>query len=237
MPATNPAKRKTTVLPPQRVSTGAKLPPTRSPKKVAAPGGTPCTPPLKGGVLGVHQPAPAGRNDEERIKALLAEVQTLSGTGRRKLLDELSLATLAAVKPDERDLQMWARSVAEALSGLTTDTPGGSYGVTLVRRSLATAACWQPVHDFCQEVGFERLDMPSRQRAYDLLATILLRHVSSVSARSGAPVVLKLVANCVPQVRALFDQQFPGYLASRIALLPFRQHAAHGFTNKSWSDD
>lgn len=177
---------------------------------------TPPTPlPLKGGRVGGA--IPLGNQTEDKIEALQRQAEGLSAADRRRLLDALALAELNAGTEADRDLVMWAQCVAEALEGVTSM----SYGPLVVRKALATRPAWMPVQELIKAT--KAPDVQARQSVYGLLSRLLVGHADEVSKRSGAPLSAKLVANCAPNIAALFDQAFPGYLRNGLAPLVVRQ--------------
>jgi hypothetical protein len=153
---------------------------------------------------------------------MLASASKMSPADRRELLARLSLAESGA-DGQERDQDMWAGSVYEAL--VAHDGGGGreSVGPAVVKRLVTPAGAWRPVADFMAAARLDRLTVAERKSFYSLLARLLVAHAAEVSNRSGAPLTARLVASCAANVRAVFDNSFPGYVAAGIAAVVARR--------------
>lgn len=146
-----------------------------------------------------------------QVEELQKAARTLTAEQRKQLLDLLAFdVTQQTTSLADRELVMWSGCVADAMQRVTTV----SYGPQLVRRALASRPAWMPVQELMKASKLAENSVNERQSIYTLLAGILVEHANYVAKKSGAPLSAKLVANCAPQLAALFDQQFPGYLAA-----------------------
>lgn len=170
---------------------------------------------------------------EFQTQALALDIQE-----RKELLAQLLLAQAEQADPGT-DVDLWAAAVSSALQATLRGANGVTSGKLLARKLLGVSNAWAPVKDFAVAVGFDSMTRVEKQSAYQLLASLLMEHVRYVARKSGAPLSLKLVASCAPNLAGVFDQAFPGYLASGLAMLPFRQYARRkdGPQVKIWVDE
>jgi len=191
---------------------------------------TPLEPPLKGvrrGGVALTTTLPDAVTEQEGKEDSTARqvLAKLSASERKQLLDLLALdAASSAASTSDREVVAWSGAVAGALADMTNT----SANPVLCRRVLAARAAWSPVQELMSKSRLNDSTVAQRESVYRLLARILVEHADEVAHRSGAPLSPKLVANCAPNIAALFDQRFPGYLRSGLAHLVVRQLAARG---------
>lgn len=170
----------------------------------------PTTPSIEGGGGGVGFVGVESRKD-----TALEMLNSLPEAQQRQILDALALKLNTEQETEAgRELTLWGAAVAEALERETRS----SVGALLARRQLSTRSAWKPVADVLVAAGGNRLTVAERQALLTFLARVLVKHAVTVSARSGAPLSLKLVTNCTGNLPGLVDQEFPGYAAA--GLLP-----------------
>lgn len=159
-----------------------------------------------------------------QVSDLLSLAQTLTAADRLALLDQLALQNqMAAKAAASPDLDMWAEGVRMALD----DAIGGAegqYGALLVKRLLAPSASWRPVEAFMASSklggGLQRTE---RMAVYYMLARLLVDDAERACEWTGAPLSAKVVAQRTDRLAGVFEQSFPGYLASGLAPLVARQ--------------
>lgn len=155
---------------------------------------------------------------------LESKISDLTPTERLALAEKLLAANLGAVEQG-RDVDMWATAITEAIAGVLKQRGIPAYAVMPVRKVVGAASAWASVKAFAASAGFEQMSVPARQSAYRLLADLLIRYASAFCQRTDAPFTLKLVGNLIPQLSNIFDREFPGYLDSGLASVPFRMRA------------
>lgn len=154
---------------------------------------------------------------------LLDQFKTLSSKDRKAVLDSLLLeAQLSGETDAGRDLDMWAEAVHRELTRRLGSLDGGIVGPGVVRKLVAVGTSWKPVEQFMQASKLSTLTVTERQRAYYMLAELLVRHALVVARRSGAPMSAKLVANCTNNLPGVFEESFPGYLEAGLARMVTR---------------
>jgi len=157
------------------------------------------------------------KEEKNKVGSLLDQASELSATDRKLLLAKLSLGLHHSRSDDPRDLDMWVAAVYEGLQTAFGAGDGAGVGPAAVKRTLGSPACWGPVAEF---MGFSKLDqlkVAERQSVYQLLAGLVIKHARYVSSHSGAPMSAKLVGSVSVNIAGIFDQAFPGYLASGLA--------------------
>lgn len=179
---------------------------------------------------GMHAQARASAHMRESnhgnkvVEELLAKAQALTATQRLELLDQLSLANKLTRKAgQDRDLDMWAEGVYNALETRIGTSEGSAYGRLLVKQLLAPSSNWRPMQDFMQESRLCELKVPERASVYFMLAELLVKHAARIAAHTGAPLGPKLVGSCAQAIAGVFDQAFPGYLRAGLAKIAARQ--------------
>lgn len=181
--------------------------------------------PLKGGIYTPPLPVPlvGGKKEKVSVEEALAFTDRLSPADRKTLLARLALAEQTAKQGTGRDLDMWAQAVYEALVQAVGTEAGAGQGPALLKRSLGLPAAWAPVVAFMEASKLRGLTVTERQSVYALLAKMVIQNARFISRKSGAPMSAKLVSNCATHVASLFDNAFPGYVASGLALMVARQ--------------
>ena len=208
-------------------------------RRIAVPtsGGTPnSTPPTLAraaehstttNVVGVECVAVHGReyasSHASQVEDFVNRMKLLSSGERKKVLDHLLLDTqLNGESEADRDISMWAEAVHREVTRRLGSSDGGLVGPGIVRRLVAVGTSWKPVQQFMQSSKLAELQVTERQRAYYLLAELLVRHALVVARRSGAPFSVKLVAQCTNNLPGVFEDSFPGYLEAGLARMVAR---------------
>lgn len=169
----------------------------------------------------------AGKSEEKSVAELLVKAQTLTARQRQELLDQLSLANKMTRSADQdRDLDMWATAVYEALTDRVASSEPSGYGRLLVKQLLAPSQNWRPVQNFMEESRLCELKVVERASVYFMLAELLVKHAERIASRNGAPLGPKLVGSCAHGIAGVFDQAFPGYLRAGLAKIAARQLVA-----------
>ncbi len=181
--------------------------------------------PLKGGIYTPPLPVPLAGEKKENVtvEGLLAAAEQLNAADRKTLLAHLALNEQTSSQGSGRDLDMWAQAVYEALVQAVGTEAGAGQGPALVKRSLGLPAAWAPVVAFMEASKLRSLTVTERQSVYALLAKMVVQNARFISRKSGAPLSAKLVGNCATHVASLFDNAFPGYVSSGLALIVARQ--------------
>lgn len=169
-----------------------------------------------------HGHAPM-REVDPTLDQLLELANKLTETDRKQLLDQLALRQQKQPNRDDRDLNMWATAVYDALVASFGGGEAIGLGPLPLRKLLSATTAWGPVEGFMKQARFNELQVVERQAIYGKLAQLLVRHARTVARYADVPLSAKLVANCAPKIAGLFDAAFPGYLASDLALMVARQ--------------
>lgn len=187
------------------------------------------TPPMEG----VHtplSPAPVRKakeaSNEDSLGNVLSLAAELTPDQRRELLARLSLDANSKQVEQVRDVDMWAEAVFRALHKDGMDAVMVSAGPALVKRTVGTPQAWRPVSEFMDSSRLATLKVTERQSVYGMLARLVTEHARKVARRSGVPMSMRLVGNCAGNVAGLFDNAFPGYLNSGLALIVARRLTA-----------
>ena len=154
-----------------------------------------------------------------------SQINEMTPTERLALAERLLAANLGAVEQG-RDVDMWATAITEALAGAMKQKGIPAYGFMPVRKVVGAASTWAPVKAFAASAGFEGMAVAERQSAYQLLADLVVRNAVRIGRRSGIPMSLKFVGGLISQLASFFDHEFPGYLESGLASIPFRMRAS-----------
>lgn len=213
---------------------------TRPPRKAAAtdaavarvmekkiPNNHPLLPPSKGGEIkgGSIPVVGAARKKEEKATVgsghtaatLLEAALALTPAQQRELLAQLALRTQESGNEPSRDKDMWSTSVHGALLAVVGLQDRASAAPMLVRRAMGASAAWLPVVEFMEASGLDRLKVVERQAVYEFLARLLIKRCREVAQHVKAPLSPKLVAGQAQGLAALFEVEFPGYLAAGLA--------------------
>jgi hypothetical protein len=154
---------------------------------------------------------------------IVTQLRALPAKDRKAVIDSLLLETQLIGEADAgRDLDMWAEAVHRELTRRLGSLDGGIVGPMVVRKLVAAGASWKPVEQFMAASKLSELTVTERQRAYYMLAELLVRHALTVARRSGAPMSAKLVANCTNNLAGVFEESFPGYLEAGLARMVTR---------------
>jgi hypothetical protein len=158
------------------------------------------------------------------VSELLAKASTLTAKQRQQLLDQLALTSQMTRRADQdRDLDMWAAAVYEALTATDAAQAEEGYGQLLVKRLLSPSPVWRPVQEFMRLAKLNELTVTERRSVYGLLADLLVKHAQVIADRSGAPLGPKLVGSCTVNIAGVFDKAFPGYVRAGLAKIAARQ--------------
>lgn len=184
----------------------------------------------RGSPPGALHPVTGNEIQHKDLEELVKLTEALTPTERKQLLARLSLAAQDQNTRQLRDLDMWATAVWEGLLAANGMGEGAGQGPLLVKRALAGSA-WGPVEGFMEDSGFMDLKVVERQSLYRMLAKLVIEKAQYISRKSGAPLSAKLVANTSSNIASIFDQHFPGYLASGlgrfVAKALLRQEPSH----------
>lgn len=187
-------------------------------------GGLNPLPPSFGGEGGFIRSAEKQQQKEDAVATLLEQAQALTAKQRQELLDQLSLATrMTRSAEQDRDLEMWATAVYDALTDRVASSDGSGYGRLLVKQLLASSSNWRPVQEFMQDSGLHKMKVVERASVYRMLAVLLVDHARGIASRTGAPFGPKLVGSCAASISGVFDRAFPGYLRAGLAIVAARQ--------------
>lgn len=168
-----------------------------------------------------------GLNNEEETPAskttsLDVLVAALSVADRKELLARLSLDA-SGIRGEERDVDMWAGAVYEALLAFEGQGAGAGQGPMVVKRLVGASNAWAPVSAFMKASKLDNLPVTQRQSVYVLLARLLVQHAAGIADYTGAPFTVKLVSNCTNAIRGVFDHAFPGYVSAGLAHIVARR--------------
>ena len=112
--------------------------------------------------------------------------------------------------------------VKEANGGGVRGMPAPQY----LKRNLVGGASWEAVDLFMSSSKLNGLSVPQRLNVYRMLASLLVKHARKLARHVDAPMSAKFVANCAVNIAAIFDQSFPGYVASGLAHIVASRYAA-----------
>ena len=164
---------------------------------------------------------PSPLHGEGQVDEVMVILDQLSPDQRKLILARLSLANIT--KPSqagqERDLDMWAQAVYESLGDALGAGGTELVGPAMVKRILATPGSWRAVTEFMRVSKMDQIKVTERQSVYRMLANLVVGNARYISTHSGAPLSPRLVSTCAVNIAGIFDQAFPGYLASGLACL------------------
>jgi 2C-methyl-D-erythritol 2,4-cyclodiphosphate synthase len=179
----------------------------------------PYTPLYRGGVTGGDLcSAEQVKTEKQGVSEILAAADTLTPAQRKDLIARLSLAQNQE-KGETRDKDMWALAVHEALLAAVGRGDRGGIAPMLVKRAVGVASAWTPVADFLAHSKLDTLKVVERQAVLRLLASLLVKRTKEIAAHVHAPLSPKLAAGQAQHIAALFEDEFPGYLAAGLALV------------------
>ena len=154
-------------------------------------------------------------------------LKKMSTKDRKAVLDSLLLEQQLSDGPKaNRDLDMWAEAVHREFTQRLGSADGGLVGPALVRKAVAVGTSWAPVQAFMETSKLQELPVVERQRAYYMLAELVVRHALGVARHTGIPLSVKLVSQCTGNLPGLFDNAYPGYLEAGLAKMVAR-HTEH----------
>ncbi len=169
-------------------------------------------------------------SEKDAVSELLDLTSSLTSKQRRELLDRLSLAEHQQ-SGEGRDLDMWLAAVQTVLVDAERRGMLPCPGLGVLRPMFGSRSSWAKVQEFMAAAKLDELKVIEKKPVYSLLARLAFDHAREVSRRSDAPLSAKLVANCASNVAALFDQEFPDYVASGLAKIVAKRllagHSVH----------
>ena len=165
-------------------------------------------------------------NVKSSLDQILDAANGLPAAERKVLLAHLAFSEQTSGQGSGRDLEMWAQAVYEALGDAVGVEVGAGQGPALIKRTLAVPAAWAPVTTFMASSKLSTLMVVERQAIYVMLAKMVVQNARYIARKSGAPLAARLVGSCAANVASLFDNAFPGYVASGLALMVAKQLCA-----------
>lgn len=194
------------------------------------------TPLYRGGVIPLPLPTPAAPRSVDQV---LEEIKTWTPAQQESLLAKLSLElSTRADSTQQRDQEMWSGALYEALVASNGDHAGGLPAPMLLKRAVASPTNWKVVRDFMDDSKMSRLSVQERQVCYGLLAKLVVDRAEFVVTNWDVPMSAKLIGDQQRHLHSLFDQAFPGYLRSGLALVvarslvkPKKKAACRAFSN------
>lgn len=189
--------------------------------------------PLKGGGGGYPLSRRRSREFEDQIPDPVSnlDIGNLSRDEKQALLDRLALSLLDT--DQTRDVGMWALAVSRALEAALGAGGASAYGPTLAKAICGASKVFAPVASFIREAGLDALHMVERQAALNYLARLVVADADAFARYTKQPLGLKVVSTRQANVRGVFEQAFPTYLASGLAKIVFRRMA----TASDWDGD
>lgn len=161
------------------------------------------------------------------LESLLELANQLPASERKQLLARLALQAQTSDKGDDRDKDMWSCAVYDGLVSVVGGGVGGLGGPAVVKRVLTVPAAWGPISGFMASSRLDRLNVTERQSVYGLLAGLAIQRAQEMSRHASIPLSAKLVGTCSANMAGIFEQAFPGYLASGLAPLVAKQLVAN----------
>ena len=191
-------------------------------------------PPLKGEEKGGLYLVDGKKKEDQRnlaslplnLDQILEAAQGLPAGERKTLLAHLALSSQTSDTGAGRDLDMWAQAVYEAIGEAVGTDPRAGQGPALIKRTLGVPAVWAPVHAFMVASKLITIMVVERQAIYVMLAKMVVQNARFIARKSGVPLSARLVGSCAANVASLFDNAFPGYVASGLALMVAKQLCA-----------
>lgn len=176
----------------------------------------------EGGEGGVTKPA-TKKEGKEILDEILGLASGLDAKSKKELLAQLALRGLASNDEEQRDSDMWANAVYDGLVNALGASGEGVPGPAVIRRLLGSSGAWGPVASFMRAAKFDTLKVTERQSLYHLLAKLVIQNAKETARYHGIPLTVKFVGSCSANISGIFDQNFPGYLASGLALVVARR--------------
>lgn len=180
-----------------------------------------CKPPLIGGVL--YNGEIEKTEKPKTLDDLLDQVQHLSLVDRKTLLAKLALSDGLSKTGEGRDLDMWSLALYEALGDVAGKQGISVPGQALIKRLGGVPSAWAPVQTFLRQGKLLDLSVGERQSVYYMLARLLTEHSARLSHHLGIPLSAKFVVGQAQHLASIFEQSFPGYMASGLVPLVARQ--------------
>ena len=168
-------------------------------------------------IEGVSTPLTFNGVVEKKADHILDLMAKLSPTERKQILAKLALTTQLDQNHGDRDRSMWATAVYNELARLQSGVGGGLGGPAVIKRVVASPSAFEPVNQFMEASKLSELTVTERQAAYNTLAGLVIANCHYVARKSGIPMSAKLVGSVATNVAGIFDQSFPGYVASGLA--------------------
>ena len=172
--------------------------------------------PQRGGISPGDVPVKEEKQNKNFNEAV-ALASNLSAEQRRDLVAQLSLDLQINGADQSRDIDMWATAIHEALQDALGGSLGSVVGPLAVKRIVGSRSAFEPLAEFMQHSRLGEAQVRERLSLYRLLADLVVAYAKKIAKHTGAPLSLKLVANCSRNVAGLFDSAFPGYLAAGLA--------------------
>lgn len=151
----------------------------------------------------------------DQVKALC---EKLGKKEQKQVLDYLSLQSLQKTDKDLRDVDMWINSLYQVCQNMKNVMQIG-FSPAMLKQQAGSGQAWQPVSEFMEDSGLMTLKVVERQSVYRMLAGLVVENAQKVSRNADLALSAKLLANCASNVASLFDNEFPGYLQSGLALM------------------
>lgn len=145
--------------------------------------------------------------------SMAAILDQLSLTEKQAVYDALAME-LRNSSPADRELDMWASSLHEALVAALGTGGGGVPGPMVIRGYMKPTQQWTPIAGYMEACGFTKLKVGERLAIYRLLARSLVERCQEIARRARIPLGPKLVAQNVGDIAAIMDASFPGYAAA-----------------------
>lgn len=121
-----------------------------------------------------------------------------------------------------REVDLWSQAVYEALVESLGGVAVVDYGPAIIKRLMASRSTWQPVQRLASAIGLLDMKPGDLLQAFKLLADLLVDYARAAARKSKVPMTPKLVASCAVNIVPVFESNFPGYLQSGLAMIPFR---------------
>lgn len=173
--------------------------------------------------------APRTKKEGSPLTEALDLADKLTASDLKKLYDHVALKLASgATDGDTRTVDMWATAAYEALVDAIGTGGAGMAGPLAVKRLLSPRSSWAPVEEFLAALGVTGAKPAVRLSVLRLLAKLLVEHCAGVAQHVRAPLSAKLVANNTGNLAAIFDNAFPGYVASGLAPMLIERLARGG---------
>jgi hypothetical protein len=135
---------------------------------------------------------------------------------RQELFDYLLLLrqqdTNKTTTEQERGLNMLSDSLNNALG----DMLGNYHHIFPLTLKSQLKKVFKDVIDFMSENDLDNLKTEETKAMFNILAKILVKHASGVSAQVRIPLSMKLVLQTTTPIVSLFDNFFPGYVKAKL---------------------